>query len=169
MHRIDIPLTYFHSRSLQPPNGQLHIDPLHVALTMGQNNMWSETAPHVPLAVMFPWGLAGPVMVSRSAQRRLVIAYLSLSQDFDCDIADMTESPTDGDTVSNDTDPMSKKSLIVDAMARQPTNPSLVDSTVDSMARHIAPEHDADPFDFGGRTVVSSYVPLICVLLAGVA
>jgi hypothetical protein len=135
---------------------------------MGQDDIWSETAPYVPLTVMFPWGLAGPVMVSRSAQRRIVVAYFSLSQDFDCGIADMAESSADGNTVSDDTDPMNTESLIVNAMARQSTNPSLVDSNVDGMTGHIVPEHDADLFDFDGRTLVSSYVPLICVLLAGV-
>ena len=102
-----------------------------------------------------------------------VVAHLSLSQDFDFGIMDMAEGPADGhgDTVSNDTDPVSTKGLIANAMARQSANPSLVDSAaVDKgVVGHIVPERDVDPFGFNGRTLVSSYVPLICVLLAGVA
>jgi hypothetical protein len=75
---------------------------------------------------------------------------------------------TDGyDTVSNDTGPVSSDRLIVSAMAERSTNPSQVDSILDEGV--IAPERDLDPLDFDGRTVVSLYVPLICVLLAGLA
>jgi hypothetical protein len=99
-----------------------------------------------------------------------MIAHFSRSQDFDCGFTDMEESHAYGDTASNNADPVSTKRLIVNAMARQSINPSLVDSTVgEGVAGHIAPEHDAGPFDDDGRTAVSSYVPLICVLLAGVA
>ena len=93
-----------------------------------------------------------------------VTTHSARSQDFDCGFSDMAESAADGDNVSNDTDPT--KGLIVNAMARQSTNPSLVDSTADEgAAGHITPEHNVDPFGFDGRTVVSSYVPLICVML----
>jgi hypothetical protein len=99
-----------------------------------------------------------------------VVAHFSRSQDFDCGFANMAESPTDCDTASNDMGLVSTKRLIVNAMARQSANPPPVDSTVNKgMAGHIAPERGADPCDFAGRAVVvSSCVPLICVLLAGV-
>ena len=66
---------------------------------------------------------------------------------------------------------MSTKRLVINAMARQSTNPSLLSPPVDEgVAGQIAPEHDAYPFDVDGNvTVVSSYVLLICVLLAQVA
>src|SRR6266850_6175755 len=60
--------SYLHPRPPQPPQRPTT---LHAVITMegDQNITWYETAPYVPPAVVFPWGLAGPVTVSRSAQR----------------------------------------------------------------------------------------------------
>ena len=131
-----------------------------------QNITWHETVPYIPPAVAFPWGLAGPVTVSRSTQRCRG-AHFSRSQDFECGFADIAESPAYGDTASI----VRKSRLIVNSITWQSTNLSPVDSTViRGVEGHIAPECNADPFDFdGSAAVASSCVPLICVLLTSLA
>jgi hypothetical protein len=83
-------------------------------------------------------------------------------QDFDCGIADIAEITDGHDIDSYDTGSVSTKHRIVNAIAQRSTNPTLDEGVM----KHIAPEHDVD---FDDRTVVSSYVPLIRVLLAEMA